>query len=294
MGKALHFTKMHSCGNDYIYFNCFGREHNQHIQSPQSLSVKLSHRLTGIGGDGIVMILPSNIADGRMRMFNSLDGSEGDSGNAIRCVAKYLYENGLVPKQTMRIETLNGAKEVSLTIESGKVKAARVDMGPAELRPEIVPVALTGESVIARPVTIGGTVYKITCVSMGNPHAVVFVSGMGELGAVELDALELAKIGPMFEHNPLFPERVNVDFVQIVGRNHLRTRVWERGSGETKGSGTGACAAAVAAVINGYGDKNTPIRVDMPGGELIVEYTDETVYMTGDCVKVFDGVVEEN
>jgi len=280
---------MHSCGNDYIYFNCF----DQHIESPRVLSVKLSHRLTGIGGDGIVMILPSDIADGKMRMFNSLDGSEGDSGNAIRCVAKHLYDSGLVQKQNMRIETYSGVKELSLTIEGGKVKAARVDMGPAELRPEMIPVNLSGESIIARPVTIGGTVYKITCVSIGNPHAVVFISGMGELGTVELGAVDLSAVGPMFEHNPLFPERTNVDFVQILGRNHLRTRVWERGSGETRGSGTGACAAAVAAVINGYGDKNLAIKVDMPGGELIVEYTDETVYMTGDCVKVFEGIVED-
>ena len=290
MGKTLHFTKMHSCGNDYIYFNCFTQ--GQHIESPQALSVKLSHRLTGIGGDGIVILLPSALADARMRMFNSLDGSEGDSGNAIRCVAKYLYDNGLVRKQNMRIQTLNGVKELSLTTEDGKVKAVRVDMGPAELRPELIPVSLPGDSIIARPVTIGGIVYRITCVSMGNPHAVMFISGMGELGAVELAAVELSKIGPMFEHNPIFPQRVNVDFVQIVGRNHLRTRVWERGSGETKGSGTGACAAAVAAVINGYGDKNTSIKVEMPGGQLVVEYTNETVYMTGDCVKVFDGVVE--
>jgi len=290
MGEPLNFTKMHSCGNDYIYFNCF----NQHIESPEALSVKLSHRLTGIGGDGIVMILPSDVADGKMRAFNCLDGSESDaSGNAIRCVAKYLYDSGLVLKCNMRIETRSGTKDIFLTIDDGKVKSARVDMGPAELRPEMIPVALSGESIIARPVTIGGTVYKITCVSIGNPHAVVFISGMGELGAVELGAVDLTTIGPMFENNPLFPERVNVDFVQIVGRNHLRTRVWERGSGETKGSGTGACAAAVAAVLNGYGDKNTAIKVDMPGGELIVEYTDETVYMTGDCVKVFDGVVED-
>jgi len=289
MGEPLNFTKMHSCGNDYIYFNCF----KQHIESPGALSVKLSHRLTGIGGDGIVLILPSEIADGKMRIFN-LDGSESDmSGNAIRCVAKYLYESGLVRKQNMRIETGSGIKELYLTIEGGKVKAARVDMGPAELRPELVPVDLSGDSVIARPVTIGGTVYKITCVSMGNPHAVVFVSGMGELGTVELNAVDFSSIGPMFEHNPLFPERVNIAFTQVVGRNHLRVRVWERGSGETNGSGTGACAAAVAAVLNGYGDKNSDIKVDMPGGELIVEYTDDTVYMTGDCVQVFEGVVED-
>jgi len=291
MGKPLNFTKMHSCGNDYIYFNCF--DENQHIESPEALAVKLSHRLTGIGGDGIVLILPSGIADGRMRMFNSQDGRESDSGNAIRCVAKFLYDSGLVPKQNMRIQTLSGIKDLSLTVQDGKAVAARVDMGPAELRPEFIPVNLTGESIISRPVTIAGTAYKITCVSIGNPHAVVFTTGMGELGEVELRVADLAAIGPMFEHNTIFPERVNVDFVQVAGRNHLRTRVWERSSGETLGSGTGACAAAVAAVLNGYCDKNTAIKVDMPGGELVVEYTDETVYMTGNCVRVFDGVVGE-
>jgi len=289
MSNRLCFTKMHSCENDYIYFNCF----DQHIESPEALSVKLSHRLTGIGGDGIVLILPSDVADGKMRMFNCLDGSESDiCGNAIHCVAKYLYDSGLVRKQNMCIETGSGVKELRLTIEDGKAKAACVDMGPAVLRPELIPVDLSGESIVARPVTIGGIGYKITCVSMGNPHAVVFVSGMGEFGSVELDSIDLEAIGPLFEYNPLFPERVNVMFAQIVGRNHLNTRVWERGSGETKGSGTGACAAAVAAVLNGYGDKNTGIKVEMPGGELIVEYTDTTVYMTGNCVKVFEGVVE--
>ena len=287
MSNNLHFTKMHSCGNDYIYFNCF----NQTIKSPESLSVQLSNRLTGIGGDGIVMILPSDIADGRMRMFNQ-DGSESDMcGNAIRCVAKHLYDSGLVPKDNMRIETGSGVKELSLTVQDGKTIAARVDMGPAELRPEIIPIDLTGDSIIARPVTIGSSAYKITCVSMGNPHAAVFVDGMGEYGSVELMALDLETVGPLFEHNALFPERVNIAFAHIVGRNNLKIRVWERGSGETWGSGTGACAAAVAAVLNGYGDKNTKIRVEMPGGELVVEYTEQTVYMTGNCVKVFEGTV---
>jgi len=289
MSKSLRFTKMHSCGNDYIYFNCF----NQHIDKPEELSVKLSHRLTGIGGDGIVMILPSQVADARMRTFNCLDGSESDMcGNAIRCVAKYLYENEIVTSHDMRIETGSGVKKLAITAHDSKVKAVRVDMGQAELQPEMIPVDLSGETIIMRPVTIGGIVYKITCVSMGNPHAVVFVSGVGELGSVELDSIDLDTLGPLFEYNPLFPERVNIAFAQVVGRNQLRARVWERGSGETKGSGTGACATAVAAVLNGYGDKNTNINVEMPGGELVIEYTDSTVYMTGDCVHVFEGVVE--
>jgi len=286
--QELHFTKMHGCGNDYIYFNCF----NQTIESPEFLTRQLSNRYTGIGGDGIVMILPSTIADGRMRMFNSQDGSEsGMCGNAIRCVAKYLYDNGIVPKQHMTIETESGIKELSLTIENGVTIAARVDMGPARLRPEDIPVNLTGDAIVARPITIGSTKHKITCVSMGNPHAVVFATGMGELGADELSAIDLETIGPLFEHSPLFPERVNVEFAHVIGRNHIRARVWERGSGETWGCGTGACATAVAAVLNGYGDKNTDIIIEMPGGQLIVEYTDQTVYMTGDCVEVFRGVI---
>jgi len=289
MKQNLTFTKMHGCGNDYIYINCF----NQNIDAPKPLAMQLSHRYTGIGGDGIVMILPSKVADGKMRMFNSLDGSEsGMCGNAITCVAKYLYDNGLVSKQHMHIETESGIKELSLIIENGEATAARVDMGPAYLQPENIPVTLAGDAIVARPVTIGSTKYKITCVSMGNPHAVVFVSGMGEYGSVELNALDLETIGPLFEHNPLFPERVNLAFAHIIGRNHLRVRVWERGSGETYSSGTGACACAVAAVLNGYGDKNTDIKIEMPGGELIIEYTDQNVYMTGNCVTVFEGVVK--
>ena len=287
MSKELRFTKMHGCGNDYIYINCL----TQTIDSPSQLAKQLSQRRTGIGADGIVMILPSAIADGRMRMFN-MDGSEsGMCGNSIRCVAKYLYDNNIARKEHMRIETGSGIKDLSLTVKDGKVIAARVDMGPAELRPEKIPVNLTGQQIVARPVTIGSTKQTITCVSMGNPHAVVFITGMGELGSVELDSIDMGLMGPLFENNPLFPERTNVEFAQVVARNHLKIRVWERGSGETCGSGTGACAAAVAAVLNGYGEKNTAIHVDMPGGELIIEYTDQTVYMTGNCVTVFEGVV---
>ena len=298
MKAKLPFIKMHGCGNDYIYFDCY----NQTIESPEALARQLCNRRTGIGGDGIVMILPSRVADGKMRMFNGLDGSEsGMCGNAIRCVAKYLYDRGIVTKEHMYIETESGTKDVFLTLEGfdgpngisgGRTTAVRVDMGPASLQPEVIPVELTGEAIIARPVTIGSTTYKITCVSMGNPHAVVFVSGMGEYGAVELGALDLENIGPLFEHSPLFPQRVNAEFVYVVSRNHLKARVWERGSGETWGCGTGACAAAVAAVLNGYGDKGADILVEMPGGELIINYTDQTVYMTGNCVEVFEGVIE--
>jgi len=277
----LAFTKMHTCGNDYIYFNCFDME----INSPESLSVFLSDRHTGVGGDGVVLILPpSKTADAKMRMFN-LDGSEGSiSGNALRCVAKFLYDNGIVKKRDMQIETNSGTKKLSLYTRNGVVSSVKVDMGQAELRPEKIPVNLPGKSVIAKKVTIGGDGYEITCVSMGNPHAVVFRDS--------LDNLELNKIGPLFENDALFRDRVNVEFVKVVARNRIKIRLWERGSRETRASGTAACASAVAAVLNGHCDKDTDIKVQLPGGDLVIRYTDDAVYMTGDCIKVFDGTVE--
>jgi diaminopimelate epimerase len=276
----LHFTKMHGCGNDYIYFNCFDVE----VNLSQSQIAQLSNRHTGIGSDGVVLILRSNVADAKMRMFN-LDGSEGNMcGNAIRCVAKYLYDNGIVQKEEMRIETKSGVKELYLFIENESVYSVKVNMGRAELDPKKIPVNLTDESIIAKPVAIGGKEYAITCVSMGNPHAVNFVENVARL--------DLQKIGPLFENNALFPEKINTEFVELSSRNCLIMRVWERGSGETQACGTGACASAVAAVLNGHCDKNADIKVQLPGGELIVKYTDEAVYMTGNCVKVFDGVVE--
>jgi len=276
----LPFTKMHGCSNDYIYINCFDLA----LNSPESLSSLLSDRHTGVGGEGIVLILRSTVADAKMRLFN-LDGSEGSmGGNAIRCVAKYLYDNKIVQKKNMRIETRSGVKELYLSTKNGLASSVKVDMGSAELRPEKIPVLLPGENVISRKAAIGGGEYEITCISMGNPHAVVFVE--------HVDTFDVHNIGPLFENDPLFPDRVNAGFVEILGRNHLKMRVWERGSGETQASGTGACASAVAAVLNGYCDKDTEIKVQLPGGELFIQYTDKTVYMTGDCVKVFDGTVE--
>jgi carbamoyl-phosphate synthase large subunit len=254
------------------------------INSPESLSVFLADRHTGVGGDGVVLILRSSFADAKMRMFN-LDGSEGSiSGNAIRCVAKFLYDNGIVKKRDMRIDTKSGVKELYLSTRNGAVSSVTVDMGRAELRPEKIPVNLAGENVIAKKVTIGGKKYEITCVSMGNPHAVVFHDN--------LDDLDLSEIGPLFENDALFPDRVNTEFVRVVTRNRLKVRLWERGSGETLASGTAACASAVAAVLNGHCDKDTDIKVQLPGGDLIIRYTDEAVYMTGECIKVFDGTVE--
>jgi carbamoyl-phosphate synthase large subunit len=276
----LPFTKMHGCGNDYIYINCFDIA----VNSPESLSALLANRHTGIGGEGIVLILRSKIADAKMRMFN-LDGSEGNmGGTAIRCVAKYLYDNGIVKKRRMQLETLSGIREVHLSTRNGLVSSVKVNMGRAELRPEKIPVKLTGENIIARPVTIGGNEYTVTCVSMGNPHAVVFIR--------HVDKFDVRGVGPLFENDALFPDRVNAEFVEVMDRKHLKMRIWERGSGETQSCGTGACAAAVAAVLNGFCEKNTDIKVQLPGGELVISYTDEAVYMTGDCVKVFDGTVE--
>lgn len=276
----LKFTKMQGCANDYIYFNCFTQE----ITSPESLSIALSDRHYGIGGDGIVLICPSKTADAKMRMFN-LDGSEGKMcGNAIRCVGKYLYDNGIVPRRQMDIETLSGIKHLTLFLENGKTSYATVDMGKAELRPQRIPVTLDGERVVNRIQNIAGTDYAITCVSVGNPHCVVFVE--------DVDRLDLSHIGAAFENASIFPERVNTEFVCVYDKSTIKMRVWERGSGETLACGTGACAAAVAAVLNGYCPKGENITVKLRGGDLTVKYTDETVYLTGKAEKVFDGVVE--
>ena len=277
---ALHFTKMQSCGNDYIYINCFDLA----INSPESLSVLLSDRHYGVGGDGVVLILRSAIADACMRMFN-LDGSEGRmSGNAIRCVAKYLYDNGLVRKTHMAIETLSGVRSLTVSTQNRLVSSVTVHMGPVALAPPAIPVALPGDRVVARPVWVGGQEYTITCVSVGNPHAVVFCQNV--------DKLNLREIGPLFKHHALFPDRVNTEFVELMEPNRLKMRVWERGNGETLACGTGACASAVAAVLNGHCAQDADIRVRVLGGELIVRYDGEAVYMTGDCKKVFEGMVE--
>jgi len=276
----VEFTKMQGCGNDYIYINCFDRE----IDCPEKLAILLSDRHFGIGGDGIVLICKSNIADAKMRMFNA-DGSEGKMcGNAIRCVAKYLFDNGLIKKDEMKIETLSGIKALQVFTQNGLVSSVKVDMGRAELEPSKIPVTLQGERIVNVPLDIHGNTYHITCVSMGNPHAVVFCD--------DVDGLNLEKIGPCFENNEIFPERVNTEFVKVIGKNMLKMRVWERGSGETLACGTGACAAAVAAVLNGYCSKDEDIHVLLLGGELTISYTDETIFMTGGCAKVFEGEIE--
>lgn len=276
----IRFTKMQGCGNDYVYIDCHGQE----ITEPGSLAKTLADRHYGIGGDGIVLILPSSLADAKMRMFNA-DGSEGGMcGNAIRCVAKHLYESRIVSSLNMSIETLSGIKTLTLYTKDGLVSSVKVDMGAAVLTPGDIPVRLPGDSVIAKTVDIAGSTYSITCVSMGNPHAVVFSD--------DVQSIDVHKIGPLFEGNELFPDRVNTEFVQVIGKNRLKMRVWERGSGLTLACGTGACAAAVAAVLNGYCDEGDDITVQLDGGELIINYTPQRVLMAGDCKKVFEGMIQ--
>lgn len=278
----LSFTKMHGCGNDYIYFNAF----TQSIDNPEALSIRLSQRRKSIGGDGIILVCPSDRADAKMRIFNQ-DGSEAKMcGNGVRCVAKFVVDQGLVPgdRETVAIDTLSGVKQIRLLRENGQVVGATVDMAQAILTPKEIPVLLDGERVIGRPVEIGGKTWDITCVSMGNPHCVVFVK--------DVDSLNLEELGPCFEKNPIFPEQVNTEFIRVLDPHTLQMRVWERGSGETWACGTGACAAAVAAVENGYCPKNEDITVHLVGGDLVIRYTEETVYMTGEAVTAFEGEVE--
>ncbi len=277
--QTLHFTKMHGCGNDYIYFNCMTTP----LEQPEKLSEKLSDRHFAIGGDGIVMILPSEIADARMRMFN-IDGSEGKMcGNAIRCVAKYLFDNKIVTNNPLTIETLSGIKTLFLDIQDDKVKFVRVDMGAPILIAKDIPVDIDTQTVVNHQVEIDGKQHQITCVSMGNPHCIVFCD--------DVKSLNLPDIGRKFETNKLFPQSINTEFVKVIDKNTIEMRVWERGSGETLACGTGACASAVASVLTGKCNKNEDITVKLLGGDLVINYTDTTVFMTGPCEKVFDGVI---
>ena len=273
------FYKMHGIGNDYIYFDCFDGE----LPDPEGASRKLSDRHFSVGGDGIVMICKSDVADGKMRMFNA-DGSEGKMcGNAIRCVGKFLYEIKGVRKDVLTVETLSGIKTLYLNVADGKVASVRVDMGKAELTPANIPARFEGDRAVGVPLTVEGKTYAVTCVSMGNPHCVVFE---------DPDDLDLEKIGPAFEHHDAFPERVNTEFVRVMGKNEVKMRVWERGSGETWACGTGACAVAVACVLNGYCEKGEDVTVHLRGGDLVIRYTDEAVFMTGGATLAFTGEAE--
>lgn len=273
------FYKMHGCGNDYIYFNCF----KSSVENPEALSIKLSDRHFGIGGDGIVLICKSDKADAKMRMFNA-DGSEGKMcGNAIRCVGKFLYENNICRKKELNIETKSGIKNLKLFGNCDIITSVCVNMGKPELTPEKIPVLIKKDKVIDYKVDISGAFYNITCVSMGNPHCVVFCD--------DIDSIDIAKTGVKFEKNKLFPEGINTEFIKIIDENTLKMRVWERGSGETLACGTGACAAAVAAVLNGFAKKDKDITVMLTGGNLNIKYTDAGVFMTGGAEMVFEGEV---
>ncbi len=238
----------------------------------------------GIGSDGIVLIEHSDKADARMRIFNS-DGSEGQmAGNCVRCVAKYLYDNGIAQREELKIETGSGIRHCKLYISGGKASSVCVDMGCADLTPASLPVLLDGERIVNRSVQIADGSYRITCVSVGNPHCVVFLD--------QIDTLNLAQIGPMFEHAPIFPARVNTEFVRVVNETTLKMRVWERGNGETLACGTGACAAVVAAVENGYCRRGEDITVKLAGGDLIVHYDDAGITLTGNVGLAFRGTFE--
>ena len=277
---TLKFTKMHGCGNDYVYFDCF----SQNIEDPEALSIRLSDRHKGVGGDGIIMVCPSDIADGRMRIFNA-DGSEAMMcGNGIRCVAKFLYDTGLAHKKHLEIDTLSGVKYCDIIEKNGEAVAVTVDMGRAELVPGRIPVSLPGERIVGETVSVAGGEYEVTCVSMGNPHCVLFGGDPMEL--------DLETVGPRFEKDPIFPQGVNTEFIEVIDSHTLKMRVWERGSGETMACGTGACAAVVAAVANGLCEKGRDITVRVKGGELIVHYTDEGVTLTGDAKLVYTGEIE--
>jgi len=273
----LKFTKMHGIGNDYIYFDCTEKV----IDNPEELSVRLSDRHKGVGGDGIVLIMKSDIADFRMRMFNA-DGSEGKMcGNATRCIGKFVYDKGLTNKKEITLETLSGIKYLTLKTENGKVKEVTVDMGKVSFESTEIPIDADGEFV-KREIIVDGKTYEATGVNVGNPHCVVFVN--------DTDSFPLHTVGPKFENHPLFPERINTEFVKIIDETTLQMRVWERGSGETMACGTGACATAAAAVKNGICKAETEITVKLLGGDLkIVVKNDKTVFMTGPAEFVFEG-----
>lgn len=279
----MKFTKMQGIGNDYVYVNCF----EESVDDPERVSQIVSDRHFGIGSDGLVLIMPSEKADFRMRIFNA-DGSEAMMcGNATRCIGKYVYDNKLTDKTSVTLETNSGIKYLTLFPENGVVKTVNVDMGEAVLKPADIPMAAEGDNFISRPVTVNGSEYAVTAVSMGNPHAVTFVD--------DVDSLPLETIGPLFENHPLFPMRVNTEFVKVTGDNELQMRVWERGSGETWACGTGACASAVAAVLNGFAKQGSEITIHLRGGDLFITYTnDGKVLMRGPAETVFTGEITIN
>ena len=278
----MRFTKMHGLGNDYIYVNCF----KEHIENPPKVARFVSDRHFGVGSDGLIMINPSECADFEMEMYNA-DGSRSEMcGNGIRCVAKYVYDYGLTDKTSISVETLGGIKYLELTVKDGKTELVRVNMGKPELSPKLIPVVSGSpedEAVIDVPILVGGREYRMTSVSMGNPHTVVYVD--------DVDGLDIEEIGPKFENHQRFPNRVNTEFVKVLDRHTAQMRVWERGSGETLACGTGACAVAVSCILNGLTEDK--VTVKLLGGDLEVEWDREAdvVYMTGPATVVFDGEI---
>lgn len=274
----MKFTKMQGLGNDYVYVNCF----KEKIDNPPELARRISDRHFGVGSDGLIMINPSDKADFEMEMYNA-DGSRGEMcGNGIRCVAKYVYDYGLTDKSHISVETLGGIKYLDLTVEEGKVKMVKVDMGKPELEPLKIPVKASGDKAVDEPILVGGNEYRMTCVSMGNPHAVIFIG-------CDVREFPLEEIGPKFENHERFPNRVNTEFVRVIDRRTAEMRVWERGSGETLACGTGACAVAVACALNGFTEDEVTVR--LLGGDLQIRWDREkdTVFMTGPAEVVFDG-----
>ena len=276
----MKFTKMHGLGNDYVYVNCF----EEKIDNPPAVARFVSDRHIGIGSDGLIMINPSKTADFEMEMYNA-DGSRGEMcGNGIRCVAKYVYDYGLTDKTQISVETLGGIKYLDLTVEDGKVSLVKVDMGKPKLEADLIPIISEREQVIDEPIEVDGKEYHMTGVSMGNPHAVIYVD--------DVKGLDLEKIGPKFENHERFPKRINTEFVHCIDRQTVEMRVWERGSGETLACGTGACAVAVSSILNNLTD--TRVTVKLLGGDLQIEWDREKdrVFMTGPATVVFDGVID--
>lgn len=275
----MKFTKMQGLGNDYVYVNCM----EQMVEDAAETARRVSDRHFGIGSDGLILICPSDKADFEMRMYNA-DGSRGEMcGNGIRCVGKYVYDYGLTDKTSLSVETLGGIKHLFLEVEDGKVSLVKVDMGSAILEPEKIPVTAEGSRVVDEPLCVDGKTFRMTCVSMGNPHAVIYVD--------DVQGMDLEKTGPSFENHERFPNRINTEFAHVLDRNTVEMRVWERGSGETLACGTGACAVAVASILNGYTEDQVTVR--LLGGDLKIEWDRETnkVYMTGPAEVVFDGEI---
>lgn len=279
----MKFTKMQGLGNDYVYVNCF----KETVENPSSVAKFVSNRNFGIGSDGLILICPSETADFQMVMYNA-DGSRGEMcGNGIRCVAKYVYDYGLTDKSRISVETLGGIKYLDLTVENGKVRLVKVDMGEPHLAPEEIPIAMDDKDVgkvIDEEIDVDGTVYHMTGVSMGNPHTVVYMD--------DLKGLEIEKIGSKFESHPRFPQRINTEFAHVLDEHTVEMRVWERGSGETLACGTGACAVAVASILNGLTKRS--VTVKLLGGDLMIEWNEENghVFMTGPAEVVFDGEID--